>query len=371
MSKKFIIAAPSARGYARAAVACGYEVIALDAFADEDTQRVTIQTFKLKMHENGVDENDFKRIFSSINLVDVDGFLYGSLFDNASDLLAWVAERVPLLGNAPEVLKRAKDINFFKLLDDLKITHPEVRLALPEAPSNWLAKKIGGSGGMHIRPAEQAKIGNYFQRKVAGTSISMLFVADGKSAQTIDFNQQLVAPTNEMPYRFAGAVGAIALQPNICATFKHAAQQLTSALSLRGLNNLDAILDGETLWILELNPRLSATFHLYENLLHLHLEGCAGKLIDFKPQANTSNAQLILYADDDLGSAADFTWPDWVTDIPSAEGEASSVKISQNTPICSVLAQAENAEAAHVLVQQRAKKLREMLNDKTRHLPMA
>jgi predicted ATP-grasp superfamily ATP-dependent carboligase len=323
------------------------------------------------MHENSIDRSDFMRLFlemsAEINLDEVDGFLYGSLFDSAPDLLAWVAERVPLIGNAPNILRQAKGFSFFKLLDDLGIPHPRVRLTLPKADGNWLAKTLGGSGGLHIRPTNQAdlhliKSSDYFQEKIAGTPVSMLFVANGKTAQTIGFNQQLVAPTVEMPYRFAGAVSNALIKPDIHAAFEHAAQHLTYAFNLRGLNNLDAILDGEKLWILELNPRLSASFHLYENLFSLHLQGVAGDLTIYEAHEN-ARAALIIYADDAINIPADFTWPDWTADIPSAEVGEPGVKITPNAPICSVLASAVNARMAQKLVQQRAEKLRNMLKN--------
>lgn len=378
--KKLIIAAISARGYAQAAVASSYEVIALDAFADADTRHVATQTFKLKMSEQGVDADDFKRVFlhtvAQINLDNVDGFLYGSLFDATPELLTWVAARVPLLGNAPEVLKQAKDFSFFKLLDDLQIMHPEVRLVFPSDPSNWLTKKLGGTGGTHVRPCSQSISGDYFQRdyfqktyyqkKMAGKPVSMLFVADGKTAQSIGFNQQFVAPTADMPYRFAGAVSEVALLVQAQQAFERAAQQLTAVMGLRGINSLDAILDGKTLWILELNPRLSATFHLYPNIFPLHIQGCVGDLAEFSLQFKSagvklSSAQLILYADEAVEIPSDFVWPDWVADIPSAADKASGVKIALNAPICTVLAEAENADSVYALVLQRAQKLRGML----------
>jgi predicted ATP-grasp superfamily ATP-dependent carboligase len=396
-----VIAAISARSFAQAAVACGYQVITLDAFADADTQAICKQTFKLKLNENLVDETDFKRQFlemaSGLNLAKIDGFLYGSLFDHCPDLLAWVAHRIRLVGNASEVMCLTKSFDFFKLLDDLNIQHPEVCLnekkPLSSFPrkresnltlnletkkmdsrfrgndgvgDNWLSKQLGGSGGLHIKSKNCAEAGDYFQQKVAGTPISMLFVADGKTARTIGFNQQFIAPTHEMPYRFAGAVSNIVLQPNIHEAFEHAAQALTSALNLCGLNNLDAILEGENLWILELNPRLSATFclynsDLYDNLLPLHFKGCAGSSVEFSLQRNTSKAQLILYADEAFEIPADFAWPSWAADIPALEVGESSVRIARNMPICSVFGQAKSAETAHALAQQRAEKLRETL----------
>ncbi|PKO52782.1 MAG: hypothetical protein CVU27_03110 [Betaproteobacteria bacterium HGW-Betaproteobacteria-20] len=391
--EKLIIAAISARAYAEAAVLTGYQVITLDAFADADTRCVAEQSFKVKINANGVDDIDFKHLFSQINLDNVTGFLYGSLFDANPELLAWVADKVPLIGNSPEVMQLTKSFGFFELLDALEIQYPEVqiceqkyKLSLPRLPEfveewlksvpasnldchfpinsrgidmaaisneRWLSKKLGGTGGMHIKPATQGNSGDYFQRQIDGRPISMLFVADGKLAQLIGFNEQFIAPTSVLPYRFAGAVGGVKLLPDIQQQLLEKAQQLTSALGLRGINSLDAILAYDSLWILELNPRLSATFYLYPNLLPVHLQGCAGELMDVVPQISSACAQLILYAENDMDIPADFVWPDWVADIPATGIGESSVKIHGNSPICTVLAKAESAVDAHALVLQR------------------
>jgi predicted ATP-grasp superfamily ATP-dependent carboligase len=373
LAKTLIIAAPSARGYVQAAVAYGYAVIVLDAFIDKETRAIAKQTFKLKFNDFALDEVYFKHlfseIFSGINLAEVEGFLYGSLFDNCPDVLDWVAKRVPVIGNSAEVLKLVKDFSFFALLDSLNISHPEVQLDFPESPERWLSKQIGGCGGLHIQSAHLETSSDfnhtYFQQKLAGTPVSMLFVADGNTTHLIGFNQQLTAPTTVLPYRFAGAISNVALQPTARKKFEQAAQKLTGALSLRGICSLDAILDGGDVWALELNPRLSATFNLYENLLPLHLEGCVGHSQNISIETNSSHAQLILYADEALAIPEGFVWPSWVADIPTYEScdfdIKTGVKISQNMPICSVMASGESAEQAHALLLERAEKLTELL----------
>jgi uncharacterized protein len=365
LAKILIIAATSVRSYVQAAVACGYEVIALDAFIDEETKAISKQVHKLRFSDFALDEVYFKQVFLEIDLSDVEGFLYGSLFDNCPEVLGWVAKQLPVLGNSEDVLKQAKDFSFFALLDSLTIKHPVVKVSFPEKPDRWLSKKIGGCGGMHIQSANLSVVpdgdNTYFQHRITGTPISMLFVADGNDARLIGFNQQLVAPSKSQPYRFAGGVSNIALQPNIRKAFEHSAQKLTSALSLCGVCSLDAIVDGEDVWVLELNPRLSATFHLYENLLPLHLQGCAGHLENISIKTNISHAQLILYAEEVLNIPKNIAWPTWVADIPTAESDVSGVKIDQHMPICSVLASAESAVLAQTLLLQRAEKLTEML----------
>ncbi len=368
MSKKLIIAATNARGYAEAAVGCGYEVITLDAFADADLKRVTSQAYKVKMLDWRIDVEDFKcqfkKINSQIDLSNVEGFCYGSLFDAAPELLDWVAARVPVIGNVSEVLKNAKAFSFFGLLDDLHIQHPEVRVDFPASPLHWLAKQVGGSGGMHVRPASHNGSADYYQQEVMGDPLSMLFVTNGEVMRPIGFNRQIAAPISELPYRFAGAVSGVQLPEIVRHQFSKAAQKLTNAMGLRGINSLDAVLDGETLWILELNPRLSASFELYQkehpNLFETHLQGCKGELSEL-PRFKSSCAQLILYAEDALVMPVDFVWPAWVVDIPLADEGGNSIVIEKNSPICSVRAEAESVELALILVNQRIKILKEMI----------
>lgn len=357
MHSKLIVAAISARGFAQVAKSCEYQVITLDAFADADTRNVVEQSFKVHFGEQGVDEDDFKRVFSKICLNDVAGLLYGSLFDAAPALLAWVAKRVPIIGNDPETMRFAKSLDFFSLLDNLNIQHPEVQLDLPSNTENWLSKQIGGNGGLHVKPVKYALVGNYFQRHVDGEPISLLFFSDGVTAKVIGFNLQLISPTVELPYRFAGAVSNIALPKQAQQQMIYAAQQLTTELGLRGINSLDAVIEGSNLWVLELNPRLSASFHLYPNLMQTHIQACKGQLLDYQ-QANDSRAQMTLYAHKTMEIPSDFAWPDWVADIPYIGRDESSVIIRMNDPICSVLAEAGSAAVAHQLVLQRVNTLK-------------
>lgn len=365
MAKTLIIAATSAREYVQAAVDCGYKVIALDAFVDAETRAIATQTHQLKFDNFVLDVAHFKQIFSRINLGEVEGFIYGSVFDGCPHIVDWLAKQLPIFGNSADTLKQAKGFSFFALLDSLNIEHPQVQVNFPDKPEDWLSKQVGGCGGMHVQPltVKTSKLdlnNTYFQKKQAGTPISMLFVADGQAVHLIGFNQQLTAPTKNLPYRFAGAVSNVTLHPSVHKMFERAAQKLTSALHLRGICSLDAIVQGEDVWMLELNPRLSATFQLYENLLPLHLQSCTSQFSGALVKTNASNAQLILYAEQTLNIPQHFVWPDWVGDIPCAESGDSSVKINQHMPICSVFAQAESAELAQNLVQQRAKQLRDL-----------
>lgn len=360
MQRKIIIAATSARAYAQAAVRCGDEVIVLDAFADADLKKIASEVYQVKMLDFKLDVDDFKSKFEKIDLANIAGFCYGGLFDAAPELLDWVATQLPIVGNKAETLKRAKAFSFFEMLDDLDIAHPKVSRDLPDTTDHWLSKSIGGSGGMYVKTAIQHVSGDYFQEEIMGEPVSMLFLANGKESQLIGFNRQLIAPTPTLPYRYAGAIGCVKLQDSIEQAFCNTAKLLTKELGLFGINSLDAVLCGETLSVLELNPRLSASFELYPNMWDAHMKACHGELVTW-PRMNAVRAKMIIFADADIEIAQDLAWPEWATDVPSMDLLVNKIVIKSGAPICTVLAEAETAELAHNKLLKRAKQLREMM----------
>ncbi len=358
MLKVLIIAAISARCFAQAAARQGYQVIVLDAFIDADTKRVAHQCLQVNMTGEGVDQEDFKRQFKKIKLDASCAFVYGSLFDSLPDLLAWVAKRVIIVGNLPQTFQLARSFDFFAQLDALNIRHPQVQLSAPKRLESWLAKRTHSTGGAQVRWAQENVQADYFQQKIEGVPVSLLFLANKKWIKVVGVNQQFLAPVVEMPYRFAGALGNISLPAKAQEVFVEAAQKLTLALELRGLNSLDAVLEGDCLWILELNPRLSATFELYDNLLDAHIKACAGELVEVARQGG-AKAKFILYADEQIRIASQFDWPSWVADIPSTE--SGDVMIKAGAPVCTVLAEGEDSLAAHQLLLARIHQLKKVL----------
>jgi predicted ATP-grasp superfamily ATP-dependent carboligase len=366
-NKTLIIAAVSATGYAQAAVDGGFDVVTFDLFADADTCKIAKLAFKLNLKEDGIDLDDFKRQFSMLKLEDYAGFLYGGLFDHAPDLLAWIAERVLVIGNTSQILRRVKGFEFFALLSALNIQYPAVKWLkndtdlLIEQPEKWLVKQLGGTGGLHVKPAiGKGNTGDYLQKKIEGVPISLLFIADGQNAQTIGVNQQFVSGTQALPYRFAGAVSQMVIAEEFKDYLECAAKQLTHSLGLRGCNSLDAIFDGERVWILELNPRLSATFCLYPNLMYAHMQGCNGHLVEL-PAPASALAQLVIYADKGIKIPVDFIWPSDVMHVPNVEGSVGYLSIAQGEPICTVLATSTTARVATQAVYEKAALLEKRL----------
>ncbi|HEY8117990.1 MAG TPA: ATP-grasp domain-containing protein [Methylophilaceae bacterium] len=362
MNNKVIIAAVSARPYAQAASAAGYEVITVDAFADADTRSAASQSYAVSYVQSGFEVADFEACMAKINCDEVIGFAYASGFDASADLLESVGKRIPLIGNSPKVVRNLKrPLQFFTLLSVLRIPHPEVSFKPLENASGWLYKQCGGSGGTHIRKALPLssigpQAGYYFQREAPGVPISLLFAADGMQIKVVGFNLQWVSPSPSMPYRYGGAVSNVSLPESVKQQLIYAAQQLTAAVGLRGLNSLDAMVNGDEVLVLEINPRLSASFDLYQspdfNLFELHLRACARDISDWPQVPKRAKAHYIVYAPCNLELPDAAEWPDWVADIP-----VGGSVVAADNPLCTLLAEADKTEAAQELVMLRAKAL--------------
>ncbi|WP_235189749.1 ATP-grasp domain-containing protein [Methylotenera sp. L2L1] len=306
------------------------------------------------------------------------GFVYGSGFEAQPDLLKKVAALVPVIGNSSATLAATKDLSvFFATMQKLNIKHPETIEQLPADVdlSLYVHKFSGGSGGVHIKPA--ASIQNhwleqhYFQRRLEGVPVSLLFIANGSDIEAVGFNEQWVCASAHMPFRYGGAASYAALSVNVQQQLLDAAKQLTVAFGLLGLNSLDAIVHQtsagtEQASVLEINPRLSATVNLYSNdgvLFERHIQACVhGRLSDaheLQDDVAVSKAHAIVYADIDVTLNTEMVWPSWVTDTPIQL--ATPLKIVAGAPVCSVLAYADNAVAAKKEVLARVQQIKNLL----------
>ena len=160
---------------------------------------------------------------------------------------------------------------FASLCTRLGVPHPAVAAGpLPE-PGKWLLKRIGGSGGNHIRPATRgpAPASHYFQACVPGRPHALNFLADGRTLRILALTEQWCAPSPVRPYRYAGALArgtgeAAPLAPGLMATIAAGTERIVAATGLRGLGSADVLVDGTDWWLTEINPRPGATLDILD-----------------------------------------------------------------------------------------------------------
>jgi uncharacterized protein len=353
-----LIAAISGRALAQSAHRGGYQPLVADFFGDQDTLQAAKGHVRLAGKlARGIEENDLCNALDALAAGRHPlGIICGSGFEDRTELLECVAQRWRLFGNSAAVVAKVKDPAMLSAIcAGIAIPLPELSLAKPPAPADWLAKRTGGSGGGHIKPAAQAARGAiYYQRKVPGIPISALFLADGANATVIGFSTQWVLPTTDKPYRYGGAAQPATLPPNAAALLSAAVDRLAAAASLVGLNSADFLVDGEHFWLLEINPRPGATLDIFEppqgSLFSLHMRACAGELAPAPRYPGGAKAAAIVYAEHDIPSAPALAWPPWTADRPQP-GSA----IEAGEPLCTVYACGQDAAGARALTDERRK----------------
>lgn len=337
---------------------------AIDAFADTQTAALAEKSIAVQCGHHGFDAEPLITAVDALNIRRFIGFVYGSGFEAQPELLVRLAERLPLIGNAPEAVAAVKNpARFFSALDQLHIPYPQVRHSITVADADdYLLKFGGGSGGTHIRPANARDISPvaqyYYQQKIAGCAVSLLFLADKQTIELIGFNEQWLHPSADAPYRYGGAVSHTPLPQAVKIQLVDAAQKLTRSFGLVGLNSLDAIVTSDNqVFVLEINPRLSATVDLYHfeqpEMLQRHVQLCRGaSALKSEPVASRSHhAHAILYAAQEMVLKEPLPCLEWGVDTPSAD--QLPLKISAGDPVCTVIAEADHAAAAKKIAQHR------------------
>ncbi len=271
-AKTVLIAAFSGRSLAQSARRAGYRPLVVDAFGDLDTQAAS-EDFRIL---DGAMQTGFRTKPLISALTDVSqsaktppiGLVLGSGFEDKPRLVAALAGRFKLLGTDATAYKICKDPrSFFALLDKLGIAHPETRSDPPTSPDGWISKRIGGSGGRHIRVckgSERIKPRRYFQKLLGGERISAGGIfASGKNL--VSLTRQWISSSHEHPFRFGGCVSTPAVDERLHDKIVHSAERIASELNLLGLASFDFVVSDGAPYLLEVNPRPGASLDVLDD----------------------------------------------------------------------------------------------------------
>ena len=356
-----IVVAYSARALASSAAHAGFAPLSIDVFGDDDMREVSLASVKL---DGGLSDGlrldkaagAVERLVTAYEPI---GLVYGAGFERQPEALAAIALKIRVFGNSAETLKRAKDpIALARICDTNSVRHPEVQFAPPDDPELWLVKRWGGAGGAHVAQAHGASRASpecYFQRRVAGRSISALFVASEKRAEIVGLSMQWTAPTPASPFRYGGAAGPVEIAPEQAGEIARAVAAMASGLDLVGLNSADFLVSDDAVWLVEINPRPGATLDVFDShgdpLFARHVAACEGRLPP-APSGLPFKAAEIVYALHDIVVRGGENWPDWAVDR-----SAPGTRIGAGEPLCTALASGATLDLARKCVGERAQEI--------------
>lgn len=366
---RILIVGISTRAMAQSAVRAGYDVVSLDFFGDSD-QPIGVDVKSLV--------RDFHKEASLYELAmcahtlekNVDAVLVESGLENepALQVLGLNCER---WFNSRAAVQGVRDLGKLQeVFAGGRIKIPEIITHGQSLPpdGHWLVKDSRHSGGMGVRDWKGKKrIGDFelLERFIPGQLASACFVANGKLASLLGLTLQFtgVPELNAMPYAWCGNVAPF-INPDLEAVMLHAAELLTNAFGLVGVNGIDFIVHDDEVYLLEVNPRIPASVELFERLLgvnaiNLHVQGCRGEFLQFPDIARGVGTwgKAILYAEKttQVGDTSDWA-KRGIADIPH-----SGEEIPERAPICTVMSHADGIQACWKKLLRSAKHLQDEL----------
>ncbi|MGR9114569.1 MAG: ATP-grasp domain-containing protein [Gammaproteobacteria bacterium] len=345
LAEYLLIVANSGRMLAQAARQAGFIPLVIDLYADQDTFILAEAVFRV----DAFNEQNLKAAIAYFNRrYPVSRAVYGSGLERSPECVKVLGQHFVLLGNDYATFRKIQNKrHFFALLTKLSIPHPEVAFDPPRKQSGWLVKPWQGNGGIGIRRFTGRTLTEtavYWQKMINGTSGSVLFLADGLRAQVIGCNTQWNSTIHsDDEFVFAGIVNESPLSVNGEQCLYGWIQRLVRAYRLKGLNTLDFMAQGDRIFVLEINPRPSASMQLYDNgILMRHVMACFGRFEHFVNQASDYCGYLIIYADISLKIPDCFQWPEGCMDLPG-----SGLIIRKGDPICSMIAREKSPQSVY------------------------
>ena len=328
-----LVIASSARMLAQIARVSGFKPLVIDLFSDSDTQSYAEDFKKITTLAK---QNLQPAVDYFIKTYQVDQVVYGSGFENHPESLRYLNSSLFMLGNSPDVFIRLHDKPaFFAVLNRLTIPYPSVCFSQPAECDDWLIKPMRGQGGLGIKRylGQEIASDSYWQSYQSGQQYSVLFLADGLHIQLVGFNSQWTTNLDDgREFIFSGIINSCDLSTEQQMQVIEWLKKLIPLFSLKGLNSLDFINDGDNSWLLEINPRPSASMQLYEaDLFKRHISASLGKLTDGH-HINGYTAYQVIYAQQDIMIPDGFIWPEGCVDLPK-----SGVICRIGQPICSIM----------------------------------
>ena len=194
--------------------------------------------------------------------------IYASGLEGRNYLYDLIESKLSICGNNLSLLDKSGYIeNFSEALRDCGLKYPKT-YSIQEGPlssdKKYLFKPFNSCGGYDISQVSPRKANSYVQEHIKGDAYSCSFIIDDNYFKLLGFNRLLNLISHyENTFIHAGALMSTKRFPE---SFHKAIETLARTLKMRGFNGIDFIFDGDNCYIIDINPRLTSPFFLYNDI---------------------------------------------------------------------------------------------------------
>ena len=353
----------------------------IDLFCDTDLA----DACRLHAAPPPVQIGDFSDLLQAVrNVPDSIPLVWAGGLENQPDVLDQLSDRFRVCGPPSSVVRSMTDPTQLRsIVTSTDASTPNVLETDEDAgkrSGRWLIKPRRGSGGIGIRSWSRGDVieaEDYLQEEVEGVPISALYVGSTTGAQMLAASIQLTGEKSlgGVGMQFCGNIGPLTLPPWLNSVLTEVGSRIGQH-GLIGVFGADFVVSPNNVWLIEVNPRITASHEIYDllavgpGLLEQHLEqslpdiGWAGNEVFAKPPCRSEQllARLIVYAQHDtsvdaaavaqLRRCSRFARPvdnsrhraemigesTWIADIPSVG------PIQRGQPFCSIYCLRQHSE---------------------------
>lgn len=308
--KKLAIVGASVRAAAFSALRAGYEVVVADLFADAD----------LRAHcdVTRIEQGYPDALADWLAATECDGWLFTGGLENHHELVNAMAKLRPLVGCSGGAIRATRNPLLLQpVIQAAGLAFPETVDSCEKLPldRSWLCKTYRSAGGAGVwlldgvEAREEARqLGAYFQQFVGGTSAAALYLCSRHESTLLGVTHQLVgdALAGAKPWHYAGSLGPLKVSDAVAGQLAKLGSLLSERFKLAGLVGVDLVIAGDAAWIIEINPRYTASAEVIERTLDLsvvdaHVKACLGESLELPSHVcsgrsglkSTENGELV------------------------------------------------------------------------------
>lgn len=387
-SDRLVILGASVRSAVESAARTGISVVAADLFQDRDVHPCA----------ESVRVTRYPDQFAEIAEAIPPGYwMYTGGLENEPELVDAISRRHHLLGNAGTVLRHVRDPwQLGRAVRRAGLAFPRPRHTPPPSGSGeWVEKPLHSCGGLGMRqvitgdsaavaspahwsprPSDGAAGRVYYQPFVSGASVSAVYAAARGRATCLGVTRQLLRGARESgrSFRYAGSIGPLRLSQALKRTFDRLGDCLAHAFALNGVFGVDVVVSGEDVWILEVNPRFTASMEILErggwtSIVGLHCAACRrGELPADKPACGPlRHGKAIVFAERAVTIDRRFSeWLDTFRSLPwSQVGDLPQIgsRIARGDPVLTVFVAGASGRVVAEQLRARVREVRRRLSD--------
>jgi len=316
----------------------GYRVTALDGFNDWDSAR-----FGRLLPQDKANNplcSGYERFETVGNL------LFCGPVETSPAVIDRAGGKFNVLNPTSRVVAVCRELSFLKKVAVNGINFPDIDY---DGRGNWIIKSLNSSGGTAIRTYDgMPNEGGYPQRLIDGQSIGACFAgSSGGETRLIGISRHITGDSafRQPPFQYGGLIYPADVGRHIEETLGNFGRKVAESSGISGFWGADFMLSNKKLWLLEINPRFTATLELIALEHGLNLVAEQGDMLQGAeppalPAPSRVRGTAVCYADGEIlfGKEADW-FAKGARDIPR-DGET----FKKGEPVVSIYANGDSAE---------------------------